>query len=58
MHSHTVLLVQWPTHLLPVRGTRVQSLGQRGYFCETGNFLLALSRYIYDPGVIDHCGLV
>jgi hypothetical protein len=37
-------------------GTRVQSLG--GYLCETGIFLLALSRYIGDPDVIGHCGLV
>ncbi len=37
-------------------GTRVQSPG--GYLCETGILLLALSRYIGDPDVIDHCGLV
>ncbi len=37
-------------------GTRVQSPG--GYLCETGIFLLALSRYIGDLDVIDHCGLV
>jgi hypothetical protein len=30
----------------------------RGYFCETRILLLALSRYIGDPVVIDHCGLV
>jgi hypothetical protein len=30
----------------------------RGYFCETGILLLALSHYIGDPDVIDHCGLV
>ncbi len=29
-----------------------------GYLCETGILLLALSRYIGDPNVIDHCGLV
>jgi hypothetical protein len=29
-----------------------------GYLCETGILLLALSRYIGDPDVIDHCGLV
>jgi hypothetical protein len=34
----------------------VQSPG--GYLCETGILLLALSRYIGDPDVIDHCGLV
>ncbi len=38
------------------RGTRVQSPG--GYLCETRILLLALYRYISDPGVIDHCGLV
>ncbi len=37
-------------------GTWVQSPG--GYLCETGNLLLALSCYIGDPDVIDHCGLV
>jgi hypothetical protein len=31
---------------------------QRGHLCGTGIFLLALSCYISDPGVIDHCGLV
>ncbi len=31
----------------------------RGYLCETGILLLALSHYIGDPDVIDHfCGLV
>ncbi len=30
----------------------------RGYLCATGILLLALSRYIGDPDVIDHCGLV
>ncbi len=30
----------------------------RGYLFETGILLLALSRYIGDPDVIDHCGLV
>jgi hypothetical protein len=29
-----------------------------GYLCETGILLLALSCYIGDPNVIDHCGLV
>ncbi len=28
------------------------------YICETGILLLALSRYIGDPDVIEHCGLV
>ncbi len=36
--------------------TRVQSPG--GYLCGTGILLLALSRYIGDPDVIVHCGLV
>jgi hypothetical protein len=36
--------------------TWVQSPG--GYLCETGILLLALSRYIGDPDMIDHCGLV
>jgi hypothetical protein len=36
----------------PLWGTRVQSPG--GYFCVTGILLLALSRYIGDPDVIDH----
>jgi hypothetical protein len=29
-----------------------------GYLCKTGILLLALSCYIGDPDVIDHCGLV
>ncbi len=37
-------------------GTWVQSPG--GYICETGILLLALSRYIGDPNVIDNSGLV
>jgi hypothetical protein len=41
----------------PSQGTQVQI--PRGYLCETGILLLALSRYIGDPDVIDHfCGLV
>ncbi len=39
------------------KGPRFKSPG--GYLCETGILLLALSRYIGDPDVIDHhCGLV
>ncbi len=38
------------------KGPRFKSLG--GYLCETGILLLALSRYIGDPDVIDHHGLV
>ncbi len=44
------------TLCFPSWGTRVQSPG--GYLSETGILLLALSRYIGDPDVIDHCGLV
>jgi hypothetical protein len=44
------------TLCFPSWGTRVQSTG--GYLCETGILLLALSRYIGDPDVIDHGGLV
>ncbi len=46
----------WSTRLLPVMRDRVQSPG--GYLSETGILLLALPRYIGDPNVIDHCGLV
>jgi hypothetical protein len=39
------------------KGPRFKCPG--GYLCETGILLLALSRYIGDPDVIDHhCGLV
>ncbi len=57
LHSHHVSMVQWTTRLLPVLGY----LGSNplwGTLCETGILLLALSHYIGDPGVIDHCGLV
>jgi hypothetical protein len=37
-------------------GTQVQSPG--GYLSENRILLLALSRYIGDPDIIDHCGLV
>jgi hypothetical protein len=40
----------------PSWGTRVQS--PRGYLCDTGILLLALSCYIGDPDVIEHCGLM
>ncbi len=53
LHSHHVSLVQWTTRLLPV--TRDPgSKPQGGYLCETVSLLLALSRYIGDPNVIDH----
>jgi hypothetical protein len=45
-----------PPVCFPSWGTRDQSQG--GYLCETGILLLALSRYIGDPDVIDHCGLI
>ncbi len=38
------------------KGPRFKS--SRGYLCETGILLLALSCYIGDPDVIDHCGLI
>jgi hypothetical protein len=41
----------------PSQGTRIQN--PWGTLCESGILLLALSRYIGDPAVIDHfCGLV
>jgi hypothetical protein len=51
--SHHVSLVQW-TNLFASRhkGHRFKSPG--GYLSETGILLLALSRYIGDPDVIDH----
>ncbi len=57
-HSHHVSLVQGTTRLLPVtRDLGSKPLG--GDLCETGILLLAMSRYIGDPDVIDHfCGLV
>jgi hypothetical protein len=57
LHFHHVSLVQWTTRLLRVtRNPGSKPLG--GNLCKTGNLLLALSRYIGDPDVIDHCGLV
>ncbi len=57
LHYHHVSLVQWTTCLLPV--TRDPGFQiPRGYLCETGILLLALSSYIGDPDVIDHHGLV
>jgi hypothetical protein len=56
-HFHLTMhvsLVQWTTCLLPV--TQVQI--PWGYLCETGILLLAMSRYIGDPDVIDPCGLI
>jgi hypothetical protein len=57
LHSHHASLVQWTNPLLPV--TRdLGSKSPRGHLCETGILLLAMSLYIGDPNVIDHCGLV
>ncbi len=56
MHTCTVPLVQWSTHLLPVM--RDAGSIPRRYLCETRILLLALSHYIGDPDVIDHCGLI
>jgi hypothetical protein len=56
LHLHHVSLVQWTTRLLPIM--RDPGSIPRGYLCGTGIFLLALSHYIGDPDMIDHCGLV
>jgi hypothetical protein len=61
LQSHFLLTMShWSSGLpvcCPSQGTRVQTPGG-GYLCETGILLLALSRYIGDPDVIDHCGLI
>ncbi len=61
LQSHFILTMSHWSSGLPVcflsQGTWVQN--PWGDLCETGNLLLALSRYIGDPDVIDHhCGLV
>jgi hypothetical protein len=60
LQSHCIHTMSHWSSGLPVCflswGSRVQSLG--GYLCETGILLLALSHYIGDPDVIDHCGLI
>jgi hypothetical protein len=56
LHSLTVSLSSGSTLCFQLWGTWVQYPG--GYLCETGILLLELSRYIGDPDVIDHCGLV
>ncbi len=56
LHSYHVSLVQWTTRLLPV--TRDPGSNPLGGTCETGILLFALSHYIGDPDMIDHCGLV
>ncbi len=45
-----------PPVCFPSLGTQVQS--PAGYLCKTRILLLALSHYIHDPDMIDHCGLV
>ncbi len=57
LQSHMILTMShWSsrlTCLLPAtRVTGSNPLG--GYLCETGILLLAMSRYIGDPDVIDH----
>jgi hypothetical protein len=56
LQSYFILTMShWSSGLpvcFPLQGTRVQIP------CEIGIYLLALSRYIGDPDVIDHCGLV
>jgi hypothetical protein len=61
LQSHYIITMShWSSGLpvcFPSQGTQVQI--PRGYLCGTGILLLALSRYIGDPDVIDHfCGLV
>ncbi len=45
-----------PPVCFPSWETRVQSPG--GYLCEIGILLLALSHYIGDPDMTNHCGIV
>ncbi len=56
IHWYTVPLVQWSTRLLPIM--RDPGSIPRGVFMWNWDTLLALSRYIGDSDVIDHCGLV
>jgi hypothetical protein len=60
LQSHFVLTMSHWSSGLPAcflsQGTWFKSPG--GYLCETRILLLALSCYISDPYVIDHCGLV
>jgi hypothetical protein len=54
IHSSTGPVV----HLFASRHEGPMFNPQGGYLCEIGILLLALSRYIGDPVVIDHCGLI
>jgi hypothetical protein len=56
IYSSTGPLVQWSSGLLPIM--RDPGSIPRKDLCETGILLLALSCYIGDSNVIDHCGLV
>ncbi len=56
LHSYTAPLVYWSTRLLSAM--RDPGWIPRGYISETGILLLALSCYIVDPDMIDHCGLI
>jgi hypothetical protein len=60
LQSHFILTMSHWSNGLPfasrLKGPRFNSPG--GYLCETGILLLAVSRYIGDPDVIDHHGLV
>ncbi len=47
-------LVQWVNNLLPVQGLSSSHPGDAQTHNGTGFLLLALSRYISDPNVIDH----
>jgi hypothetical protein len=53
-HSYAVPLVQWSAHLLPIMRDPGSIPEGGGYLCETVILLLALSRYVGDPDVIDH----
>jgi hypothetical protein len=56
LQSHFILTSGLPV-CFPSQGTQVQN--PLGDLCETGILLLAVSRYIGDPDVIDHfCGLI
>jgi hypothetical protein len=60
LQSHFILTMSHWSSGLPVcftsQGNGFKTPG--GYLCETRILLLVLSRYIGDPNVIDHCGLV